>query len=276
MLKDLRPEFIRDLPATPSKECDVTAPIDIDVSQDDVLEEEEFEDVNGESIKHRLASLFLHMQQILHVSKSATQEIDESLYDIGTLAGECTKKSIENVLREHNCNYEGPLLALFTEVIQETNPLGFLSRSGPFRIDHKRLHFFKDNFPVIEPDISDYSVRQAIKSKYKDVPSVSLTSSAFLHGTVYINGMFVSLGTTSGLPDFAKILKVLTDADKASFIIERFLAWYLEHLRCYELIKKPSADLVVAEPEELNSYCPLSPYHLQGRLLVSPRVFLLY
>ncbi|KAF3842313.1 hypothetical protein F7725_024264, partial [Dissostichus mawsoni] len=32
-----------------------------------------------------------------------------------------------------------------------TNPLGFLSRSGPFGTDHKRSTFFKDNFPVIEP-----------------------------------------------------------------------------------------------------------------------------
>lgn len=129
---------------------------------------------------------------------------------------------------------------------------------------------------LVSPDILDNSVRQAIKSKYKDVPSVSLASSASLHGTKYTEGMFVSLGTTSGLPDFGKILKVLIVADKASFIIEPFSAWYLEHLRCYELTKKPSADLVVAEPEELNSYCPLSPYLPQGRLLVSPRVFLLH
>lgn len=103
MLKDLRPELIHDLQATQSKECDVTSPIEIDVSQDDVLEEEEFEDVNVEYFKHRLASLFLRMHTILHVSRSATQEIVESLHDIGTLAGESPKKAIENVLREHSC-----------------------------------------------------------------------------------------------------------------------------------------------------------------------------
>lgn len=102
---------------------------------------------------------------------------------------------------------------------------------------------------------------------------MSLTSSASLHGTFYTEGMFVSLGTTSGLPDFGKILKVLIVADKASFITEPFSAWYVEHLKWYELTKKPSADLVVAEPEELNSYCPLSPYHLQGRLLSHPGCF---
>uniref|UniRef100_A0A1A7ZZ25 Uncharacterized protein n=1 Tax=Nothobranchius furzeri TaxID=105023 RepID=A0A1A7ZZ25_NOTFU len=131
------------------------------------------------------------------------------------------------------------------------------------------------NVSVVSPDILDYTVRKAIKSKYKDILSVSLASSASLHGTKYTEGMFVSLGTTSGLPDFGKILKVLIVADKASFIIEPFSAWFLEHLRCYELTKNPTADLIVAEPEELNNYCPLSPYFLQGRLLVSPKGFLL-
>lgn len=51
---------------------------------------------------------------------------------------------------------------------------------------------------------------------------MALTSSASLHGTFYTEGMFVSLGTTSGLPDFGKILKVLIVADKASFITEPF------------------------------------------------------
>lgn len=70
------------------------------------------------------------MQTILHVSKSATQETVDELYEIGTLAGESTKKSIE-----------GPILELLTEAIQETNPFGFLSRSGPFGTDHKRSRF---------------------------------------------------------------------------------------------------------------------------------------
>lgn len=138
MLKDLRPEIIHNLPATPGETCDVTTPLDIDVSQDDVVAEEEFEEVNVESIKYRLATLFLHMQTVLHVSKSATQEIVESLYTIGTLAGESAKELIEKVLRKHNCNSEDPLLALLTEVVQEANPLSFLSKTGS---DHKRSGF---------------------------------------------------------------------------------------------------------------------------------------
>lgn len=112
------------------------------------------------------------------------------------------------------------------------------------------------NVSFVSPDILDNSVKQAIKLKYKDVASMSLATSVSLHGTQYAEGMFLSIGTTSGLPDFGKILKVLIVGDKASFIIEPFSAWYVEHLRCYELTKKPSTDLLVAEPEELNSYSP--------------------
>lgn len=129
---------------------------------------------------------------------------------------------------------------------------------------------------VVSPVILDNSVKQAIRLKYKDLKSVSLATSVTLHGTKYSEGMFVSVGNTSGLPDFGKILKVLIVGNKASFIIEPFLAWFLEHLRCYELTRKPSTDLLVAEPTELNDYFPLAPYMVQGRLLVSPKVFLLH
>lgn len=167
-LKDLRAELIYDCdpPAAISGECNVTAPIDIDVSHD------EFEHVSGESVKLKLASLFLRMQTLLHVSKSATQDIVDELYEIGTLAGECTKTSIENVLRQHNCNIEGTTLALITEAIQGTNPLGFLSRSGPFGTDHKRSTFFKDNFPVIEP--VEYVIDADRKKTFVYVPILSV------------------------------------------------------------------------------------------------------
>lgn len=104
---------------------------------------------------------------------------------------------------------------------------------------------------------------------------MSLTTSVILHGTKYSEGMFVSVGSTSGLPDFGKILKVLLVNSKASLIIECFSSWYLEHFRCYELTRKLSTDLKVADPEELNNFCPLAPY-MRGRLMVSPKVFLLH
>ena len=53
----------------------------------------------GEKNKGRLASLLLRMQAILHVSKSATQEIMNELNEISVLAGECSKNTVEAVLQ---------------------------------------------------------------------------------------------------------------------------------------------------------------------------------
>ncbi|KAJ7992503.1 hypothetical protein DPEC_G00279350 [Dallia pectoralis] len=59
-----------------------------------------------ESLKHKLASLFLRMQTILHVSKAATQEIVEELCTIGSVSSELTKKAIKTVLLKNNCTLE--------------------------------------------------------------------------------------------------------------------------------------------------------------------------
>ncbi len=90
--------------------------------------------------------------------------------------------------------------------------------------------------------------------------TVFLATSVILHGTKYSEGMFVSVGSTSELPDFGKIVKVLIVDNKASFIIECFSSWYLEHFGCYELTRNLSTDLQVADPEDLNSFHPLASY----------------
>lgn len=96
--------------------------------------------------------------------------------------------------------------------------------------------------------------------KNKDVKMMSLATSVILHGTKYSEGMF-HLG--------AQILKVLIVGNKASFITEcLILPWCLEHFRCYELTRKLSTDLEVADPEELNNVYPPVPYMVQGRLMV--------
>ncbi len=113
-------------------------------------------------------------------------------------------------------------------------------------------------------DILASSVKQVIEKKCRTLSNVSLATNAYIHGTRYTKGMFVSVGSTSGLPDFCKIVHVLLVCNKPFFLLEPFSAWYLEHLRCYEVCKRDSAQLMVAEPEDLNHYIPLSAYTVQG------------
>jgi hypothetical protein len=64
------------------------------------------------------------------------------------------------------------------------------------------------------------------------VTAVSLAKTSFLNGTQYTQGMFLSTGSKSGLPDFGKILNVLIVENKPCFVVEPCTAWYTEHLRC--------------------------------------------
>ncbi|GAA6072962.1 uncharacterized protein LOC118803580, partial [Tachysurus ichikawai] len=72
--------------------------------------------------------------------------------------------------------------------------------------------------------------------------------------------MFLSVGHTSGLPDFGEIVKMIIVNNKVSFILKLFKAWYIEHLQSYELTSNCTSDLQVVEPQELNGYHPVYPY----------------
>lgn len=49
----------------------------------------------------------------------------------------------------------------------------------------------------------------------------------------------------------------------------------LDHYRCFEVCSADDSLPVVVEPAELNHYIPLPAYKVQGRLLISPKAFLL-
>lgn len=53
-------------------------------------------------LQHNLASLFLKMQTVLHVSDMATQEIIEHLSQIFSLTQPLIKKTIKEVLQSHD------------------------------------------------------------------------------------------------------------------------------------------------------------------------------
>ncbi|XP_026116308.1 uncharacterized protein LOC113094884 [Carassius auratus] len=147
-VNNLRPELICNRSTAETSEEQIEDVVSVEY--DDFPNDDYSEDY-GALISHRLASLLLRMQTILHVSKSATQEIVNELYEIGVFAGEFTSRSIERVLREHNCNTNSTVLTVLREALRENNPLRLLSKTGPFGTDYRRSLFFRENFPVIEP-----------------------------------------------------------------------------------------------------------------------------
>lgn len=124
--------------------------------------------------------------------------------------------------------------------------------------------------------VLDAAVRQAILSRFSDLDTVGLSPHIILNGTKYSKGMILYAGNTSGLPDFGKILEIcIVLARHVCFIIEPFTAYYVEHLRSYQLVKKNPSECLLLKPEDLNDYVPLVSYFVQGCLLVTPKTFLL-
>lgn len=81
--------------------------------------------------------------------------------------------------------------------------------------------------------------------------------------------------STSELPDFCKILHVLLVCNKLFFVLKPFSAWY-SIWNTWDVTKLRETQLMVAEPEDLNHYIPLSAYTVQGRGVVSPKMFLVH
>lgn len=124
--------------------------------------------------------------------------------------------------------------------------------------------------------ILDAAIREALWNKFEGLDSVSLTSIAYLKGTKYSKGMVLSVGQTCGLPDFGRVLEICVVDGCISFIMELFTVTFLEHLRCYQLDRRDPAVTVVVDPDDLNDYIPLAAYPVEGKLLVTPRTFLLH
>lgn len=123
--------------------------LDDSVSSDLLLPESDFQPVHN-SIQWQLASLLLRLQAVLRVSQSVIQEIVDDLFNVGERAGQISRQTIENILKEHNCTSE-ELTASLTEALQSANLLSLLSRAGPLGTKFKRQSFCRQNSTAIEP-----------------------------------------------------------------------------------------------------------------------------
>ncbi len=76
---------------------------------------------------------------------------------------------------------------------------------------------------------------------------MSLESDVHLHGIHFIEGMILSSGQCSGLPDFFRILCVLVNANKVAFLCKRLSSWYIEHYRCYTFSETSAIEILVQD-----------------------------
>lgn len=113
--------------------------------------------------------------------------------------------------------------------------------------------------------------QEYIKNK-TDSRIIYSTSKFIVDGTTYSPGMFLSVGEDGGLPQFSKIEKILLVNNDVAFLCKDHKSNYIEHVRSYELY--PSC-IAIHSMSEFNDNLPLSAYYVEGKLLLTPKRFIL-
>lgn len=120
---------------------------------------------NVEALEHKIASLFLCMQTVLHVSKSAVQKIIEELNDILHFSKFHSFQRIKEVLSEHSVKVDNRVIQEINDAVFKTNPLILATEAkGALSTNYRRNLYFREHFPVIEP--TEYIYRSTYKNSF--------------------------------------------------------------------------------------------------------------
>lgn len=130
------------------------------------------------------------------------------------------------------------------------------------------------NVDMVKTSSLEEKLRTVIEKKYPHQDTVSLAKDIHLYGTQYAKGMIVSAGQCSGLPDFYKILNIVVNFEKVSFVTTKLSSWFMEHYRSYQVSDSGYTDIEILDPEALNDYHPLAVYPVAGKLMVTKRTCL--
>ncbi|XP_036952445.1 uncharacterized protein LOC119018692 isoform X1 [Acanthopagrus latus] len=110
------------------------------------------QNVDSEILQHKLASLFLRMQCVLHVPKHAIQAIIDEFSDILSFSKFHTTKILKDVLAKHNIEVEEDVIQEISSTVFEKNPvLVTTAEKGALSTDYRRNRYFKEHFSIIEP-----------------------------------------------------------------------------------------------------------------------------
>ena len=113
------------------------------------------------------------------------------------------------------------------------------------------------------------NIQREITENFPKAGSVLVASSVCLDGVKYNPGMILSTGSSSCLPGFAQIEKILAANSEIQFVCHKMTSWYSEHLRSYQLQYHDTPSMCVVKLTELNDVLPLSVYRVQGELMVT-------
>lgn len=115
-------------------------------------EENENLDNLQHQLEHNLASLFLKMQAILHVSDLAAQEIMQQITQILLLSEPLVYHAIQQILLKHGGSDCDSLVRKIVNAVKDNNPILTMTKAGePLSTASRRASYFQNEFPIVTP-----------------------------------------------------------------------------------------------------------------------------
>ncbi|XP_049333152.1 uncharacterized protein LOC125804583 isoform X1 [Astyanax mexicanus] len=104
-------------------------------------------------IELKIASILLKLENVYLVSNAAVDELlQEFSYLIGSLSLPITQQTVSNVLQDHGCQFDIPLVEKLASALSETNPVKkAIGKKGPLSSAWRRKAYYKKHFNVVEP-----------------------------------------------------------------------------------------------------------------------------
>ncbi|XP_053292860.1 uncharacterized protein LOC128453795 [Pleuronectes platessa] len=119
----------------------------------DIQDEEQHDSFELKNqLKLNLASLFLKMQAILHVSNTATQEIVDNLNQIFSLSQPLIKGAVSDILERHGHNITDSTLNEVVSAVMDSNVVySSTSKGAELSSSKRRKTFVEHSYPMVIP-----------------------------------------------------------------------------------------------------------------------------
>ena len=141
---------------------------------EDLYAEDNSEDLHvnrsTQAIERTFAALLLKLENILHVSSKAVDELVTELEFIITSVSTLDIQGIlEETLKKHNCNIDKAVIEELANSVNATNPIiTAIGKDGPLATAYKRKEYYRKHFSVVQP--VEYILNAKENITYQYVP----------------------------------------------------------------------------------------------------------
>lgn len=125
---------------------------------------------------------------------------------------------------------------------------------------------------IVDLTVLREDIKKALQVKFPSESFVQMATTVCCSGTSYSTGMILAHGSTGCLPDFVELIQIAVVNGKVCFIVKCLNAWYIEHLRSYELENTRSVKVI--ELSELSDIFPMAAYTVAGKRIVTQKRYI--